>query len=77
VDHILLASDNTGAINTSVGEVKFYPDPMHARDGGPGYVRPLLLFVPKMRKAGINEETIRKITQDNPRRFLAFVPRSA
>jgi predicted metal-dependent phosphotriesterase family hydrolase len=30
-----------------------------------------------MRQAGIEEETIRRITQDNPRRFLAFVPKEA
>ena len=50
--------------------------PLHARDGGPGYARPIVLFVPQMRKAGIGDADIRRITQDNPRRFLAFVPRS-
>jgi predicted metal-dependent phosphotriesterase family hydrolase len=29
-----------------------------------------------MQKAGIAAADIRRITQDNPRRFLAFVPRS-
>jgi phosphotriesterase-related protein len=77
VDHLLLASDNIGSLNPSTGEKAFYPGPLHARDGGPGYARPLLLFVPLMRKAGIKDETIRKITVDNPRRWLSFVPKSA
>ena len=34
-----------------------------------------MVFVPKMRYAGVKEDTIRKITIDNPRRFLAFVPK--
>jgi phosphotriesterase-related protein len=76
-DHVMLSSDNIGGLNPSTGEKQFYPGPLHARDGGPGYARPLLLFVPLMRQAGIEEETIRRITQDNPRRFLAFVPKEA
>ena len=74
---ILLSSDYIGRVNTAVGEVNGYPGPLHARDGGPGYARPLLLFVPLLRKAGIQDEVIRRITQDNPRRFLTFVPRQA
>jgi phosphotriesterase-related protein len=76
IDRLLLSSDYIGRVNTGVGEISVYPGPLHARDGGPGYARPLLLFVPQMRKAGIKDEDIRHITQDNPRRFLAFVPRS-
>lgn len=75
-DHLLLASDNIGALNPGTGEQSFYPGPLHAREGGPGYARPLLLFVPLMRKAGIKEETIKKITIDNPRRWLSFVPKT-
>jgi phosphotriesterase-related protein len=75
VDNLLLSSDYIGRVNTAVGEVNKYPGPLHARDGGPGYARPLILFVPLMRKAGISDETIRKITVENPRRFLAFVPK--
>jgi predicted metal-dependent phosphotriesterase family hydrolase len=29
-----------------------------------------------MRQAGVKEETIQMIIQDNPRRFLAFTPAS-
>ena len=74
-DHLLISSDYIGRVNTSVGEVNLYPGPLHARDKGPGYARPLLLFVPLLRKAGVSERAIQQLTVDNPRRFLAFVPR--
>jgi len=74
--NLLLSSDYVGRVNTNVGEINTY-GPLHARDGGPGYARPLVLFVPLMRKAGIGDDVIRRITQDNPRRFLTFVAKSA
>jgi predicted metal-dependent phosphotriesterase family hydrolase len=49
---------------------------LHARDGGPGYARAFILAVPLMMKSGIPVDAIRRITIDNPRRFLTFVPRS-
>src|SRR5688500_11142639 len=73
---ILLSSDYIGRVNTNVGEVNGYPGPLHGRDGGPGYARPLVLFVPQLRQAGISDDVIRRITQDNPRRFLTFVPKN-
>jgi len=36
----------------------------------------LTMFAPKLRKAGVTEELLRRITVDNPRRLLAFVPSS-
>jgi len=42
---------------------------------GSGLSTILLDFVPKLRHAGVKEDTIRKIVLDNPRRFLAFVPK--
>jgi len=42
----------------------------------PGYGSTLTVFVPKLRAAGVKDETIRRITVDNPRRFLAFVPKN-
>ena len=35
------------------------------------------VFVPRLRAAGVTEATLHKIQVDNPRRFLAFVPRTA
>ena len=74
---LLISSDYIGRINTAVGEVPGYPGPLHAREGGPGYARPFILAVPQMMKAGIPVEVIRKITVDNPRRFLTFVPKGS
>jgi phosphotriesterase-related protein len=40
-----------------------------------GYAKTLTVFVPKVKKAGASDEVIRQIMNDNPRRFLAFVPK--
>jgi phosphotriesterase-related protein len=42
----------------------------------PGYGTTLTTFAPKLRQAGVSAELIRSITVDNPRRFLAFVPKT-
>jgi predicted metal-dependent phosphotriesterase family hydrolase len=34
------------------------------------------VFLPKLREAGVSEETLHGILVDNPRRFLAFVPKN-
>ena len=44
-------------------------------DASRGYARPLTNFLPKLRAAGAREEVLHKIMVDNPRRFLAFVPK--
>ena len=44
-------------------------------NAGAGYSSVRAIFVPKLRYAGVPEATIQKIMVDNPRRFLAFVPR--
>lgn len=43
---------------------------------GNGYSTVLMQFVPKLRYAKVPERTIQKILVDNPRRFLAFVPKA-
>ena len=43
------------------------------RYGGHGYGHILENIVPKMRRKGFSEETVRAITVDNPARILAFV----
>ena len=45
------------------------------RNNGPGYAKTLTVWVPKLREAGVKEETLRGIMVDNPLRFLAFVPK--
>ena len=62
-NHILFSSDQ--------GNVRQFK-----RYYGHGWSSVLMQFVPKLRYAGVPEETIRKILVDNPRRFLAFVPNS-
>ena len=44
---------------------------------GNGFATAIVQFVPKLRHAGVDDATLRKITIDNPRRFLAFEPREA
>jgi phosphotriesterase-related protein len=45
------------------------------RNGGAGYAKTLSVFAPKLREAGVAENTLRAILVDNPRRLLAFVPK--
>jgi phosphotriesterase-related protein len=48
------------------------------RNGGPGaYSKVIKVFLPQLRAAGVSEATIHKILVDNPRRFLAFIPKKA
>jgi phosphotriesterase-related protein len=73
VDQLLLSSDYNG-------DEKLFgipPDgkPRSVNGRLPGYGRTLTVFVPMLRKAGINDETLNRILVDNPRRFLAFVPK--
>ena len=63
-DHVLLSAD-------------FAREAELKANGGAGYSSVVAIFLPKLRYAGVPEETIRKIMVDNPRRFLAFVPKNA
>jgi phosphotriesterase-related protein len=45
------------------------------RNNGPGYAKTLTVFLPKLKAAGASDAVLRQITIDNPRRFLAFVPK--
>lgn len=60
-DHVLLSSD--------MGNERQFQ-----RNYGHGWASVLMQFVPKLRFAGVPEDSIQKILVDNPRRFLAFVP---
>ena len=48
---------------------------MFSSDASSGYAKTMTVFVPKVKAAGASDEIIHKITVDNPRRFLAFVPK--
>jgi phosphotriesterase-related protein len=60
-NQLLLASDFTGARSLT----------------GPLYGRTKTIFAPKLIQAGVSEETVHGILYDNPRRFLAFVPKKS
>ena len=49
--------------------------PSWQQNGGPGVSRALTVFVPKLREAGVSEETLIGIMEDNPIRFLTCSPR--
>ena len=61
-DSILLSSDFAAE-----RETKF--------NGGAGYGSVTAVFLPKLRYAGVRDATIHKIMVENPKRFLAFVPK--
>jgi phosphotriesterase-related protein len=62
VDHLLLSSD-------------FANGRMLKKNGGPGIGLTVTAFAPMLAKAGVSDATLRKILVDNPRRFLAVVPK--
>jgi phosphotriesterase-related protein len=43
--------------------------------GGQGYAKTWTVFVPKLKAAGASDAVLHQIMYDNPRRFLAFVPK--
>ena len=45
------------------------------RNGGPGIAQTATVFGPMLLKAGVDEATLRRVLVDNPRRFLAHVPK--
>lgn len=60
-DHVLLSSDFAAA-------------PRLGANRGNGFSTVLARFVPKLRRRGVPDETLRKILVDNPRRWLACRP---
>jgi phosphotriesterase-related protein len=50
---------------------------MFSADASGGYAKTLTVFVPKVKAAGASDEVLHRIMVDNPRRFLAFVPKRA
>jgi len=48
---------------------------LFSADASSGYGKTLTVFVPKLKAAGASEDVLHRIMVDNPRRFLAFVPK--
>lgn len=46
------------------------------KNGGPGIAQTVTAFAPMLSKAGVSDTVLRRILDDNPRRFLAFVPKA-
>jgi len=46
------------------------------KNGGPGIDMTITNFVPRLRRAGVNDATLRTVLVENPRRVLSFVPRA-
>ena len=56
-------------------EAGFADHLMFSADASSGYSKTLTVFVPKLKAAGISDQVLHRIMVDNPRRFLAFVPK--
>jgi phosphotriesterase-related protein len=48
---------------------------MFSADAFNAFAKTLTVFLPKLKAAGANEDVLHRIMVDNPRRFLAFVPK--
>jgi len=48
---------------------------MFSSDASRGYSKTVTVFLPKLKAAGATDEVLHRIMVDNPRRFLAFVPK--
>jgi phosphotriesterase-related protein len=48
---------------------------MFSADASSGYSKTLTVFLPKLKAAGADDKVLHRIMVDNPRRFLAFVPK--
>jgi phosphotriesterase-related protein len=60
---------------TALIEAGFADHILISGDAFRGYARPITVFAPKLKAAGVDDATLHRITVDNPRRFLAFVPK--
>jgi phosphotriesterase-related protein len=56
-------------------EAGFSGQLMFSADASSGYSKTMTVFLPKLKAAGISDEVLHRIMVDNPRRFLAFVPK--
>jgi phosphotriesterase-related protein len=56
-------------------EAGFADHLMFSADASSGYSKTMTVFLPKLKAAGASDDVLHKIMVDNPRRFLAFVPK--
>ena len=62
-DHLLFSSDFSNAAMLKRNNKEM------------GYAKTLTVFAPKLKKVGASDAVLRQILNDNPRRFLALVPK--
>jgi len=60
---------------TALIEAGFVDRLMFSSDASRGYSKTLTVFLPKVKAAGASDDVLHRIMVDNPRRFLAFVPK--
>ncbi len=56
-------------------EAGFADHLMFSSDASSGYAKTVTVFLPKLKTAGASDQVLHHIMVDNPRRFLAFVPK--
>jgi phosphotriesterase-related protein len=56
-------------------EAGFADHLMFSADASSGYSKTVTVFLPKLKAAGASDQVLHHIMVDNPRRFLAFVPK--
>ena len=56
-------------------EAGFADHLMFSADASSGYAKTVTVFLPRLKAAGATDEVLHKVMYDNPRRFLAFVPK--
>jgi phosphotriesterase-related protein len=59
----------------SLIEAGFADHLMFSADASSGYSKTMTVFIPKLKAAGASDEVLHGIMVNNPRRFLAFVPK--
>jgi phosphotriesterase-related protein len=59
----------------SLIEAGFADHLMFSADASSGYSKTMTVFIPKLKAAGATDQVLHGIMVDNPRRFLAFVPK--
>jgi phosphotriesterase-related protein len=56
-------------------EAGFADHLMFSADANGGYAKTITVFLPKLKAAGASDDVLHRIMVDNPRKFLAFVPK--
>jgi phosphotriesterase-related protein len=73
---MVMAMAEAGVASQLLLSSDFYSEPALKKNGGPGLAQTATVFGPLLIKAGMSEAMLRRILVDNPRRFLAFVPKA-